>query len=148
MTAQPARTKQIRTGLRAAIEALVVNGKTADEAAQIGGMKPESLKRALKKPHVREYREALSHAHLNAEGERSVAKLIALRDGAASEHVQLEAAKHLMALAGIKPKEEATVHHVHQVAGYVIDISPKQPVISPPTIENGAIDVETEDVSR
>ncbi len=120
-----ASTKRLRQALRDAITDIVVNGLTTAEAAEKHGYTLHSLQQALKKPHVRSFRQALSEAHLSGVGEEAVAVMVGLMHKAKSESVRLEAAKHVAALAGIKPKEEVTHHHNHEIrAGWVIQLPP------------------------
>lgn len=131
-----------------AIYLLILHGADIATAAQSAGLKDKSLRAALAKPHVKAFRLSVQRAHIDAEGERSLAVLVRLRDSAASEHVQLQAAQHLAALAGIRPVEEH--HHRHDVTvtpGYVIDLSgPRTPVIEGLTDQHShkysAIDVD------
>lgn len=114
--------KRISKQLKAAITDLVTDkSMTVDAAAEKHGYKPESLKTALRKPHVQQFRRALLDAHLSFAGERAICTLIALMEGAKSESVQREAAKDVAALAGIQPKTEVIHRHEGEVrAGYVI----------------------------
>jgi len=119
----PARLRRLSAVTKKAVELMVLDGLEAKDAAEKAGMKHHSLREALKKPHVKQYREALRHAHLTGKGERAIAVLLELMETASSEHVRLEAAKHIAALTGIRPIEEVKHHHHHGIpAGYVLEI--------------------------
>jgi hypothetical protein len=54
---------------------------------------------------------------------RASARLVELLD-ASSEHVSLDASKHMLAIAGIKPTADAQVSvNIDIKAGYVIDLT-------------------------
>jgi hypothetical protein len=56
---------------------------------------------------------------------RASARLVELLD-AASEHVSLDASKHMLGIAGIKPQQDAQVSvNIDIKAGYVIDLTDK-----------------------
>jgi hypothetical protein len=80
-----------------AIDLMVVQGLRRKEAAEAAGMTDHGLREALKKPHVRSFRNERERAYLDRvgwEGVRTAEKL--MRDGK-SEHVRLDAAKYLAA---------------------------------------------------
>jgi hypothetical protein len=93
-------------------------------AAERVGLSREHLSKSLRLPHVqvfiaRESREIIALGSL-----RATARLIELID-AGSEHVSADVSKHVAAIGGIKPANDAQVSvNIDIKAGYVIDISP------------------------
>jgi hypothetical protein len=97
--------------------------KTQRAAAERVGMHEGYLSEALRKPHIRVFIERRTRETIAAGTMRASARMIELLD-AASEHVSLDASKHLLGIAGIKPSEHAQVSvNVEIKAGYVIDLS-------------------------
>lgn len=81
---------------------------------------------ALKKPHVRVFIERCVRETIASGTMRAGARLIELVD-AGSEHVSLDASKHMLAIAGIKPAADAQVSvNIDLKAGFVIDLSEQQ----------------------
>lgn len=93
--------------------------KNAAIAADQVGLSPEHLYRMMKKAHVQvfmasERRRTIADASLKAAGRLS--ELI----HASSEHVSLDASKHVLAIEGISPKQQGVSVDVNIRAGYVI----------------------------
>ena len=132
---KPVRTRRISKRLRQAID-LLVSGecKTQKAAAQRLKMAPETISRALRESHVLTYMEQQTRIALSRSQAPAAATLIRLATDAASEHVQKDAAIHLLNMAGHKPRQDAQVAvNIEIKAGYVIDISEDKP--SPPIID-------------
>lgn len=106
---------------------MVNDGLPLEEAANLAGMKPHSLTQALRKPHVRQFREALRHAYLRFQGEQAVSVIADLMVEAKSESVRLEAAKAMCDLAGIKPAAVVEHKHTGQVQGYLVALDSPEP---------------------
>lgn len=113
----------MRAALRIAIDEIVLNGKTQRQAATASGMNETALSRALAKPHVNAYVEAMK-AEVFAEAEqlKGRAKAIAIREGinllrtAKSESVR---ARMVEFFAG-EPKQSSVNVQVNTgAAGYV-----------------------------
>jgi hypothetical protein len=116
--------KRITRATGRAIELMVYEGFSIADAAQAAELKVESLRAALRKPHVAAHKTSLTRAMIDGEAERSVGVLVKLRDSALSEHVRLEAAKHLAALGGFRPpSDDRPLVNVAITPGYVIDLS-------------------------
>ena len=94
------RSPQVRPRLREALRSMVYDGHTITQAAQKAGMQYESLRIALQRPHVQAALTSLKRERLGLESLRSFHKVTELRDGAASEKVQLDASKVIMTAAG------------------------------------------------
>ncbi len=121
---KPERKTRISKRLQEAIRLLTTpECKTQKDAAAKLGMSPTYLCEALKKPEVRVFmeraaRETIALGMLKA-SQRTVDLI-----HASSEHVSLDAAKHVLGIAGIKPAHDAQVSvNIDIKAGYVIDLS-------------------------
>jgi len=79
---------------------MVYDGLTIGEAAEKAGMSYESVRVALHRPHVQAAVASLKRERLGLESLKSFHKVTQLRDGAASEKVQLDASKVIMTAAG------------------------------------------------
>jgi hypothetical protein len=120
----PDKIKPVSKRLRHALD-LLQRGECRDikAAAERVNMTREHLSRSLRLPHVqvfiaRRARETIAFGALRASG-----RMVELID-AGSEHVGLDAAKHVAAIAGIKPTADAQVSvNLDIKAGYTIDIS-------------------------
>ena len=111
-TAPPKRrpSPKLDRALREIADAAVRGERiTVQEAANRAGMARETLSRVLHRADVASraldlVRQRLGGAALIA----AAGRLEGLITGAKSEYVALDAAKHTLALAGVKPREEAT----------------------------------------
>lgn len=122
------REPRISKRLRQAID-LLAKGRslTQKAAAEACGLTAEHLSRSLRKDHVRAFltrrtRETIAVGALRA-GER-VVELI----DSGSEHVSLDASKHILAIEGIRPPADAqAVVNVNISPGYVINMNSPRP---------------------
>jgi hypothetical protein len=89
------RKPYISPQLAHAIDLLLFEEYRKDDAARTAGIQPQTLEKALRKKHVRDYRRERWSQYLHAEAEKSVIKIVQLRDKAASEHVQRDCAMYL-----------------------------------------------------
>jgi transposase-like protein len=120
----PEKRRRIPPRVREAIDAIVQGrAKTITSAARKVGLSREYLSRSLSEPHVAEHlRQKAARAVAIGAG-RASARLVQLLD-ASSEHVSLDAARHTLGIAGIKPAPDANVNlNVELRAGFVIDLS-------------------------
>jgi hypothetical protein len=121
--AKPIRERRVSKRIAEAVR-LILTGecKTQKAAAERVGMSPTYLSEALKKPHVRVFidrrvRETIANGTM-----RASARLVELLD-AASEHVSLDASKHMLALNGHQPPSGPAANvNVNIACGYVIDL--------------------------
>ena len=114
---------------------LLVSGecKTIKAAAERANMHPNYVSGALKKPEIRVFIERTARETIANGTMRASARLVELLD-AASEHVSLDASKHMLAISGIKPTADAQVSvNIDIKAGYVIDLTDE--VKRPPMID-------------
>ncbi len=89
-------------------------------------MNETTLCKALRRPSVRVFLEQRARETIATIGTaRAAARIVSLVD-ASSEHVSLDASKHVLGIAGIKPAAEAQVSvNVDIKAGYIIDLTPQ-----------------------
>jgi hypothetical protein len=135
--AKPARERRVSKRIAEAVRLLLTGEcKTQKAAAERVGMNETYLSEALRKPHVRVFMERRVRETIANGTLRASARLVELLD-ASSEHVSLDATKHMLAIEGIKPAAEpTTLVNVNIQAGYVIDLSddpPKKVVDVTPT---------------
>ena len=125
---QPARERRIPRRIAQAIELLLTGEcSTQKAAASRVDIAPEHLSRMLAKDHVRVFYERRARQTIAGALPRASRRLVELVD-AGSEHVSLDATKHLLGISGIKPAEDARVNvNIELKAGYVIDLSERNP---------------------
>lgn len=110
-----------------ALSLLAQKGVNQREAAKIAGLSEYHLSRELKKPQIqafiaRKARETIALGVL-----RASSRVLELVD-ADSEHVSLDASKHVLAIEGIKPPENGTnINIINNVQpGYVIRLDARE----------------------
>jgi len=121
---ETARRVRIPPKVRQAVN-LLASGecKTQKAAAARVGLSPEHLSRSLAMPHVRMFIAQEARKTIATGAARASIRMLELVD-AGSEHVSLDAAKHVLAIEGIKPRADAQVSvNIDIKAGYVIDLS-------------------------
>jgi hypothetical protein len=123
-TAKTVKPKRIPRRIAEVVNLLVTGEcKTIKAAAERTGMHPNYVSGALKKPEIRVFIERAARETIANGTMRASARLIELLD-AGSEHVSLDASKHMLAIAGIKPTADAQVSvNIDIKAGYVIDLT-------------------------
>lgn len=127
LPALPGQSGRISKRLQKALHLITSGGRSITDAAKEVGMARETLSRSLKKPHVAAERERLMKDLIQSEGQRSIAVMATLRDNAASEHVRLDAAARLAALAGYTPKNPAVNTNITlHTPGWIIDLRPPE----------------------
>ena len=109
---------------------LATKGVSQREAAKLAGMSEYHLSRELKKPQVQVFIARKARENIQIGMLRASKRVIELVD-AESEHVSLDASKHVLAIEGIKPRADAQVSvNIDIKAGYVIDLTDSaKPVI-------------------
>lgn len=126
--AKVTRERPISKRIRKVI-GLLISGecKTQKAACERTGMNADHVSRELAKPRIQAFIASESRRTIARGTMRASARLIELLD-ASSEHVSLDASKHVLAIEGIKPPEQGQVSvNVGVSVGYVIDLSGKQP---------------------
>jgi hypothetical protein len=121
---KPAKEPRISKRIRQVVELLVSGAcKTQKAAADRLDLHPDYVCRELKKPQVRVFIERCARETIANGTMRASARLVELLD-AASEHVSLDASKHMLGIAGIKPSADTQVSvNIDIKAGYVIDLT-------------------------
>lgn len=118
---------RISKRMRKVLTDLATKGITQREAANRAGMNESHLSRELRKPQIqafiaRKCRETIQVGTLRASN-----RILELVD-ASSEHVSLDASKHILAIEGIRPPDQGQVNvNVGVSVGYVIDLSGNTP---------------------
>lgn len=132
----PVKNKRIPRRIAEVVHLLVTGEcSTIKAAAERTGMHPNYVSGALKKPEIQVFIARSARNSLANGVMRASARLNNLVD-AESEHVSLDASKHVLAIAGIKPTADAQVSvNIDIKAGYVIDLTGAAPPMK--TIENG-----------
>ena len=100
----------------ALVDTLVANACTIKQAATVAGYADGesgrvSASKALKHPHVQQYRLQLVADSLSMHATSAVQKLISLSGNARSEYVQLEASKDILDRVGLKSPDKQV--HLH-----------------------------------
>lgn len=120
---QPARRERISPLVAKAVRLLVTGEcKTQKAAAERVGMNATYLCEQLSKPKIqafiaRETRKTIAQGSM-----RAGARVIELID-AQSEHVSLDAAKHVLAIEGIRPPDSGQVTvNANVSVGFVLDL--------------------------
>jgi pantoate kinase len=120
----PIKLKRIPRRIAEVVNLLVTGEcKTIKAAAERTGMHPNYVSGALKKPEIQVFIERAARQTITNGLMRASARVNELVD-AGSEHVSLDASKHVLAIAGIKPAQDAQVSvNIAIKAGYVIDLT-------------------------
>jgi hypothetical protein len=119
-----AKEPRISKRLREAIRLLTTpECKTQRAAAQKLGMSETYLCEALKKPEIRMFIERSARQTVGLAVLRASHRTVELIDSD-SPHVSLDASKHVLAIAGIKPSADANVSvNVGVNVGWIIDLT-------------------------
>jgi hypothetical protein len=120
---------RITNKVRRAIDAMVSGDcKLIKDAAEKAGLAPESLSRALDKPHVAAHLRQKVLKRLGIAAARAGATKIELLDSA-NEIVRDRSSSFVLGLAGIQPETSPSVAVNLEIrAGYVIDLSDDPPM--------------------
>lgn len=114
---------------------LATKGVNQTEAAKLSGMSVFHLSRELKKPAIQAFIARKSRENVQLHTLRASVRIGELVD-AQSEHVSLDASKHVLAIEGIRPPNDSQVSvNVGLSVGYVIDLSGSAPQPSVTTID-------------
>jgi len=120
----PDKIKPIPRKVRHALN-LMFRGECRDikAAAAQAKMSREHLSRSLRMPHIQAFIARESRKTIAEHSIRAASRLGELVD-ASSEHVSLDASKHVLAIEGIRPPDQGQVSvNVGVSVGYVIDLS-------------------------
>lgn len=121
---KPARKGRISKRLAKAIQLIITGAcSTQKAAAERAGLNESYFSEALQKPHVQVFVARQTRSTIASGQMRAGARLISLID-AGSEHVSLDASKHVLGIAGIKPDADAAVNvNIDLRAGWILDLS-------------------------
>jgi len=115
--------KRISKRMTKALTLLATKGMTQREAAKQAGMSENWLSTALRKPEIQAFIARKSRETVQLGVFRASHRIVELLD-ASSEHVSLDASKHVLAIEGIRPPDQGQVSvNVGVSVGYVIDLS-------------------------
>lgn len=126
----PDKLKPVPRKVRHALD-LMLRGECKDikAAAAQANLSREHLSRSLRMPHVQAFIARKSRETIAQHTIRASARIGELMD-ASSEHVSLDASKHVLAIEGIRPPDQAQGYvNVNVSVGYVIDLSGAAKVI-------------------
>ncbi|MBW8285096.1 MAG: hypothetical protein K0M55_16010 [Rhizobium sp.] len=122
----------VSDAVKAAVEAMVFEGRQRKEAAEISGIQDDSLRKALSKPDVLAYFNQCQEVLRTSARPRALRKVISLMEEASSERVSLDAAKYLDGMDRGAHQVGATVINNTQInntlnvtPGYVLDLRPE-----------------------
>lgn len=148
--AKPGRKPRVSQAIKAACD-LIAAGKHKrfEDVATAVGISREHLSRSLGKDHVQAFISQRARRTIALGVLRASDRVVELVD-AQSEHVSLDASKHVLAIDGIKPQENGTNVSItnHIQAGYIINLGSSAPAATPPPM---VIDVQKagdDDASR
>jgi len=122
--AKPTRERRVSRRMSEFIR-LITTGecKTQKAACERVGIHPNSIAREMRKAHIRVFIDRAVRQTIADGSMRASARLLQLVD-ASSEHVSLDASKHMLALSGHQPPAGPGMQvNVNFRAGYVIDLS-------------------------
>jgi hypothetical protein len=125
---KPVKERRIPRKIVQAIELIVTGAVTTQKAAaERVGITETWLSRCLHKDNVRVFCERRARQTIAAGQMRASRRLVELID-AGSEHVSLDATKHMLGIGGIAPAPATQVNvNIELKAGYVIDLSEQNP---------------------
>lgn len=118
---------------------LLITGecKTQKAAAERAGLHPVYLCEALGKPKIQAFIAQQTRRNIQQGTMRASARLVELLD-AQSEHVSLDASKHVLAIEGIKPPDDSrhVSVNVGVSVGWVINLGEDAPAKPVQIIDN------------
>jgi hypothetical protein len=131
------KPKRISAKVKRAVDLLLTGACTTQvAAAERAGLHEKHLSRAFKQPHVIAHIDQRTRAHLSEGKLVASARLLELVR-ADSEHVSFDASRHVLAISNIRPPDappSAVSVNINNVqAGYVVDLSPQQPIGEQPS---------------
>ncbi|MCC6314809.1 MAG: hypothetical protein IT337_12445 [Thermomicrobiales bacterium] len=109
--------------MQQALALLATRGMTQRDAARKAGISEFHLSRELRKPQIQAFIARKARESISVGALRASARVLELLD-AASEHVSLDASKHVLAIEGIRPPDQSQpLVNIAISPGYVIDLS-------------------------
>jgi hypothetical protein len=134
--AKPVKERRVSKRIAEAVRLLLTGEcKTQKAAAERVSMNYTHLCEQLKMPHVRVFIERRTRESIANGSLRASARLAELLD-ASSEHVSLDASKHMLALNGYKPTAESAAQlNLSVTCGYVIDLRSDEEVAAAKAVD-------------
>jgi hypothetical protein len=134
---QTTTRQRISARMKHACSLLAKRGMTVTDAAKAAKLSRTHLSRELSKPHIQVFLAQEMRRTVAIGALRASNRVVELVD-ASSEHVSLDAAKHVLAIQGIKPTADQAVSvSIDLKAGFVIDLSGQAGTITAkPLIDN------------
>jgi hypothetical protein len=115
--------KRISLRMQQALNHLATKGVNQRQAAKLAGISEYHLSRQLRNPQIQVFIAQRARQNMQIGVLRASNRVLELID-AESEHVGLDASKHVLAIEGIKPRADAQVSvNIDIKAGYVIDLT-------------------------
>jgi len=145
----PVKEPRISKRMQQALIHLATKGVNQREAAKLAGISEYHLSRELKKPQIQVFIARRARQNIQLGVLRASARINELVDGD-SEHVSLDASKHILAIEGIKPRADAQVSvNIDIKAGYVIDLTDSpQPVNDARLTQAHHVTIDNDEISR
>jgi predicted DNA-binding protein (UPF0251 family) len=126
-----AKEPRLSKRVRQAIDLLGRKDITQRDAAKQAGISEFHLSRVLKLPQIQVFIARSARRNIQLGVLRASNRVLELVD-AESEHVSLDASKHVLAIEGIKPTADAQLSvNIDIKAGFVIDISEPAQAMKP-----------------
>jgi hypothetical protein len=139
---EPVKERRISKRMQQALNHLATKGVNQREAAKLAGISEYHLSRELKKPQIQVFIARRARQNIQLGVLRASARINELVDGD-SEHVSLDASKHILAIEGIKPRADAQVSvNIDIKAGYVIDLTDQAKPVTDTRLTQRVIDHE------
>jgi AraC-like DNA-binding protein len=125
---KPSKERRIPKRIAQAVELLLTGECTTQKAAaERVNLSPHHLSKMLARDYVRVFCERRARQTIAAGQMRASRRLVELID-AGSEHVSLDATKHMLGIGGIAPAPTPSLNvNIELKAGYVIDLSERNP---------------------
>jgi predicted DNA-binding protein (UPF0251 family) len=147
--ATPSKEPRISKRMQQALSLLATKGVNQREAAKLAGISEFHLSRELKKPQIQVFIARRARQNIQLGVLRASARINELVDGD-SEHVSLDASKHILAIEGIKPRADAQVSvNIDIKAGYVIDLTDSPKAVTDTRLtQANHITIDNDEISR
>ncbi|WP_426040748.1 hypothetical protein [Brevundimonas sp. TWP2-3-4b1] len=140
---KPPRKQQIRPGVEAALQLIVQRGLPFFEAAEAVGYKPESLAKALRRPHVLDRLADIKREWMDARTFRAWVGMAELADSAVSEEVRHKSYKVFLEAAGELGGKSDAPHPIGVAVQIIVGSGPdRREVLISDGGSNGVIEAQ------
>lgn len=129
---KPVKSRPLSRRVRQAIDLLATRkAATQKAAAEAAGLHPDSLCRALRTSAAQVFLEQRARQTIAVASARASERMVELVD-ASSEHVSLDAAKHILAIGNIRPPDTSQpLVNIAITPGYVVKLRHVEEAIAP-----------------